>query len=96
MFSTYQINNIEKMRRSKSIKSSFEKSTLKRNEFWKKWSGEIFINEKKNKCTFVGRNYAYKPIVVRSQENLLGKRVNIKISEVRELFLRGEIINLDK
>ncbi len=91
-----QINNIEKMRRSKSIKSSFEKSTLKRNEFWKKWSGEIFINEKKNKCTFVGRNYAYKPIVVRSQENLLGKRVNIKISEVRELFLRGEIINLDK
>jgi len=88
-----QINDIIKAKHSKLARTSFEKFALIRNKIWKNWTGKIFVDEKKARCVFVGRNYAYKPIVVYSKKNLLGKTINVKISEINPLFLKAQILN---
>ncbi len=55
---------------------------------WKGWEGEVLITEKKNNG-LIGRNIAYKPIVIASDEELLGKFVNAKIVDEN---LKGELL----
>jgi MiaB-like tRNA modifying enzyme len=59
-----------------------------KNEKWLKWKGTVFVAEKKE--DFVGRNYAYKPVVIRSKENLLGQEVEVKIVKVQPHYLIGK------
>ncbi len=58
-----------------------KKIALERNQQWLGWRGEILVNEKgKVQNSWVGRNFAYKPItVISGKEDLLGKTVRVKI-----------------
>jgi tRNA A37 methylthiotransferase MiaB len=40
----------------------------------------------------VARNHAYRPIVLNTKENLLGKFVEVEIVEAGKTYLRGRII----
>jgi len=40
----------------------------------------------------VARNQAYRPIVLNTKENLLGKFVEVEIVEAGKTYLRGRII----
>lgn len=75
--------------RSKILHSLIRRVSLERNRRWLNWEGEIIIDE-----TFEdfseGRNFAYKPIVVK-EKIVLGKFLNVKIVEVKENFLVGEV-----
>jgi tRNA A37 methylthiotransferase MiaB len=42
--------------------------------------------------SWVGRNFAYKPIVVKSSDVLLGRTLRVKVVEVKATYLKGEII----
>lgn len=53
-------------------KISFEKKS------WIGWRGEVLIDEK-IEDGFVGRNFAYKPVVIKTEENLFGKFVNVEV-----------------
>ena len=44
----------------------------------------------------MGRNFAYKPIIVNSEENLLGKIVTVEVSETFGTYLKGEAIKEQK
>ncbi len=78
--------------RSTRLAHLFWDIAKERNELWLGWQGEILVDERgKAPGTWVGRNYAYKPIVVRSEENLLGKNVKVKILEATTFDLRGTI-----
>jgi len=67
--------------------------SLEKNMQWKNWSGEILVDEiGKVENSWVGRNFAYKPIVVKNTtQNLLGKTLYVRIVQVTGTYLVGEI-----
>ncbi|MCD6465225.1 tRNA (N(6)-L-threonylcarbamoyladenosine(37)-C(2))-methylthiotransferase [Candidatus Bathyarchaeota archaeon] len=87
-----QIDSKEVAFRSRMMTKLASDISLKRNEAWIGWEGEILVDEKGIRDSWIGRNYAYKPIVVRSQENLLGKFINVKIIEAHTNYLEAKII----
>jgi len=82
--------NITK-KRSQEMTKVFNKLSFEKNKKWISWKGPILIDEKGKENSFVGRNYCYKPIVVKSNKDLLGKKINIKVNEVTNHTLRGEV-----
>ena len=79
-------------KRSQILTKEFNKVCTEKNKKWLNWKGEILVDEIGQKGSFIGRNYCYKPVVIKSKNNLLGKKVNVKISEVTNHTLRGKII----
>ncbi len=79
-------------KRSQLLTKEFNKVCTEKNKKWLSWEGEILVDEIGQKGSFIGRNYCYKPVVIKSENNLLGKKVNVKISEVTNHTLRGKII----
>ena len=78
--------------RSAIIASLVKQISLEKNMQWKNWSGEILVDEKgKVEGSWVGRNFAYKPIVVRSTQNLLGKMLRVRVVKVTGTYLIGEV-----
>jgi len=67
-------------RRSSTVAQLVKQISLERNQRWIGWTGEILIDEKgKIPGTWIGRNFAYKPITVKSSADLLGKTLYVKI-----------------
>jgi tRNA A37 methylthiotransferase MiaB len=70
-----------------------KKVALEGNQRWVGWAGEILVDEAgKVSGSWVGRNFAYKPIVVRSSCKLLGKTVKVKVIRVFPTYLEGKIV----
>ena len=66
--------------------------SFERNERWLGWEGEILIDEKGFGDSWIGRNYTYKPIVIKSRENLFGKFVNVRVIKAHTNYLEAKII----
>ncbi len=80
--------------RSKKMARLVGGIALKKNEAWINWKGQVLIDEKGKKLrSWIGRNFAYKPIVVQSRESLLGRIVNVNVVKAFQTYLKGEIIN---
>jgi len=80
-------------RRSKNMSVLVKQVALKKNETWINWKGHILIDEKgKNLGSWIGRNFAYKPIVVKSDESLMGRFVNVHVMKAYQTYLDAEII----
>jgi len=78
-------------KRSKQLYELVKTISLEKNQRWIDWEGEILIDEKGREDTWVGRNFAYKPIVVKSEKNLLGKFIEVMITEAKSNYLVGNI-----
>jgi MiaB-like tRNA modifying enzyme len=85
--------NIKKAR-SRKITELVKKIVVEKNSTWIGWQGEILVNEK-GKEGWVGRNYAYKPVVVHADENLLGKFVKVRIVKATNVLF-GEILESER
>src|SRR3989338_2577687 len=59
------------------------------NERWLGWEGAVLVDEKGKDNSWIGRNFAYKPVVVKGDFRL-GQEVNVKIGKVTAYDLRGE------
>ena len=69
----------------------YEEIALENNKKWIWWEGKILIDEKGKNNSWIGRNYCYKPVVVR--ENCKwGDEINVKIVDATSFDLRGECI----
>jgi MiaB-like tRNA modifying enzyme len=69
------------------------KVAFERNQRWVGWMGKVFVDEVgKISGSWVGRNFAYKPIVVRSDDNLLGKVLYVKVVRAISTYLEGEVV----
>jgi len=54
----------------------------------------VLIDERgKVAGSLVGRNFAYKPIVVKSTEDLLGKARKVRVVEALGTYLKGELVD---
>jgi MiaB/RimO family radical SAM methylthiotransferase len=79
--------------RSRKISELVRKISLKKNEEWIGWVGEILISEKgKERGQWIGRNFAYKPILI-EDETSLGKFLRVKVVDARPSYLIGKVLN---
>lgn len=87
-----QIKTEIKKQRSVEASALARKLSLEKNKGLLGWSGRALITEK-TKTGFMGRNFAYKPIVINSDKNVLGKIVDVKIVGATQTALLGEVIS---
>jgi len=66
---------------------------LESNERWLGWRGRALIDEAGKGQTWVCRNHAYKPIVVGSQRQLLGRFVEVEVCDAKPTYLLGTIVS---
>lgn len=81
----------EKKRREKILTEILKTTALSHN---KKLAGEetlVLINENRGDNYF-GKNEHYKTIKIKSDKNLLGKLVKVKITETQPFILNGELL----
>jgi threonylcarbamoyladenosine tRNA methylthiotransferase CDKAL1 len=83
---------LEEIKRRSTVTAALVKQlSTERNRAWKGWSGEILVDEVgKVEGSWVGRNFAYKPVVVESTENLLGRVLKVIIDKTTGTYLVGK------
>ena len=87
------VDPTEIKRRSSLLAALAKKISLERNKRWTSWIGEILIDEEgKIPDSWIGRNFAYKPIVVKSPKVLLGQRLRVKVTKAHPTYLLANII----
>lgn len=80
--------------RSSMLSGLASKIALEKNMEWVRWTGEVLIDERGTvPGSWIGRNFAYKPVVVKSSANLLGSVVRVKVSKAFPTHLEGEILS---
>lgn len=86
------VEKLEIKRRSTEAAKLAKQVSMEQNQRWVGWSGEILIDEKgKVAGSWVGRNFAYKPVAVKSTEELLGKTLRVKVVNAFSTHLAGKI-----
>jgi threonylcarbamoyladenosine tRNA methylthiotransferase CDKAL1 len=78
-------------RRSVQLSKIIKQTEKNRNDKWIGWKTRVLIDEKGKNKTFMGRNFSYKPVVVKSEKNILGQFVVVKITEAKSNYLVGEL-----
>ncbi len=90
---TGKVGQMEIKRRSGEMAKLVKEISLERNRCWESWQGSILIDERgKVAGSWVGRNFAYRPIVVKSHAELLGKTKTVKVEEAFGTYLAGVIL----
>ena len=87
-----QLPNEVVKERSRKISQLVDETAIKQNKKWLGWRGLALVSEfNKDKGNFIGRNFAYKPIVIKDSDGLkLGDAVEVEIADAgRVLF--GEV-----
>ena len=88
-----QIPGGETKERSTKMTSTFDWIAFEGNKKWRNWQGDIIIDEVGKDNTFVGRNPAYKPVIV-SGNYVLGQAIKVKVTNITKYDLRAEeVIN---
>jgi MiaB-like tRNA modifying enzyme len=84
------VNAGEIKRRSKEAAKLVKQTSLEKNQSWNRWTGAILVDEKGNvPSSWIGRNFAYKPVAVESSADLLGKTLHVKVVKVFSTYLAG-------
>jgi len=74
--------------RSKRITGLFNSIAQQQNRAWIEWEGSIIIGEQGKHGSFVGRNEAYKPIIVHGNYGI-GDAIQVKVQETTTYDLRA-------
>jgi MiaB-like tRNA modifying enzyme len=83
-----QVPGPEIKRRSAFLTQIYHNIARMRNERWLDWVGEVLIDEYGTEGTFVGRNFAYKPVIVEGNHQL-GEKLNVKIRRASSFDLKA-------
>jgi MiaB-like tRNA modifying enzyme len=79
--------------RSAVVARLARKVAFERNQRWLGWEGQILIDEVgKISGSWIGRNFAYKPIALKRANNVLCKILNVKVVRAFSTHLEGEVI----
>ncbi len=83
-----QLPGEETKRRSRLVSSICNNISLLCNEKWLGWEGKILITEVGKEGTWIGRNFAYKQIIVAGNYTL-GEQIKVKITKITPYDLHG-------
>jgi MiaB/RimO family radical SAM methylthiotransferase len=87
------VEQAEIKRRSSQAAKLAKQISLERNQRWTGWTGEILIDEKgKVPGSWVGRNFAYKPVTVKSSSVLFGKTLRVEVVKAFPTYVEGTIV----
>lgn len=78
--------------RTRIMTDIFNNISRMNNERWLNWEGEILIDEKGKDDSWIGRNFAYKQVIVKGNYKL-GENVKVKIVNTTVFDLRAERAN---
>jgi MiaB-like tRNA modifying enzyme len=79
-------------RRSSFVARLAREVAFEKNQRWVGWTGEIFVDEVgKISGSWVGRNFAYKPITIRDAADLLGETLRVKVVGGFPTYLEGNV-----
>jgi MiaB-like tRNA modifying enzyme len=85
-----QIDVQTAIKRAKEFTKLHIQISKEKNKKWLNWEGKVLIDEYKND-NLIARNFTYKPIVLKvNKKSLLGKFVDIKITDYSIHYLVGE------
>lgn len=90
---TGQLHGRDTHKRSKELKKMFDSVALLRNKDWTGWKGKLLIDEKGRvgiSESWIGRNYAYKPVALKGQFSL-GSIVDTKPVTAYRYYLEGSV-----
>ena len=76
--------------RSRAMTRLYMQIAFENNKKWIGWEGKILIDEKGKDDSWIGRNYCYKPVVMRGDFEI-GDEINVKIFDVTSFDLRGKL-----
>ena len=79
-------------RRSRELAELSKRISFVKNKAWLGWEGKVLFDERGKEGTWMGRNFAYKPVVVRTIESLLGKFVTVRIFDTFPTYLEARIV----
>jgi threonylcarbamoyladenosine tRNA methylthiotransferase CDKAL1 len=86
------VEPVEIKRRSSEAAKLVKQVSLERNRRWVGWSGEVLVDEKgKVPGSWIGRNFAYKPVTLKSSASLLGKTLHVKVVKAFSTYLAGKV-----
>ena len=86
------VDAMEIKQRSAAVAQLAKQIALERNQRWIGWTGETLIDEKgKTPNSWISRNFAYKPIVIKASANMLGKTVNVQVTKAFPTYLEATI-----
>ncbi len=90
-----KVSSVEVNDRSSKMTHLVKRISSEKNVAWLNWKGRILIDEHgKQPNTFIGRNFAYKPIVVRSRnESLVGTFADVRVTKAFQTYLEAETAN---
>jgi len=77
--------------RSRRLVALFREISLEKNRSWIGWRGNVYVTEEVRDRCFSARNYAYKPVVIDSEKDLLGKVLKVKIVNADQYVLKAVI-----
>ncbi len=85
---------LSEIRRRSSLAAALaRKVSISRNQRWIGWTGEILVDEVgKVSGSWVGRNFAYRPIAVESSDDLFGKKLRVRIVRAFPTYLQGTVV----
>jgi threonylcarbamoyladenosine tRNA methylthiotransferase CDKAL1 len=84
---------MEISQRSRTAAVLAKKVAFERNKQLIDWTGEILVDEAgKVAGSWIGRNFAYKPIVVKTEKKVLGKSLKVRVKRAFSTYLEGEVL----
>lgn len=78
--------------RSKQMTELSRRISLKKNRAWMNWEGTILVNEKGKEGSWIGRNFAYKPVVIKAAGFLLRKFLNVRVVRFFPTYLEADVV----
>ena len=83
-----QLRGEETKNRSRKMNKVFDSIALEQNKKWLGWKGRVIIDEIGKDNSFVGRNYCYKPVILKGKYKL-GQKVKVEVKDVTRYDLRA-------
>ncbi|MGD2066610.1 MAG: tRNA (N(6)-L-threonylcarbamoyladenosine(37)-C(2))-methylthiotransferase [Candidatus Bathyarchaeota archaeon] len=79
-------------RRSRELAKLARRISSEKNRAWLGWEGKVLFDEKGKGESWMGRNFAYKPVVVKGAESLLGQFVEVRVVNTFSTYLEAETV----
>jgi threonylcarbamoyladenosine tRNA methylthiotransferase CDKAL1 len=76
--------------RSRRVAEAFNAIALVNNKKWIGWEGRVLVSEKGKRGDFCARNYAYKPVILKDERDIMGRFLNVRIMDATRNDLRGD------
>ena len=78
--------------RSREVAELSRRISFERNRAWMNWEGTVLFDEKGKGESWMGRNFAYKPVVVKGGESLVGTFVQVRVVNAFSTYLEVEVV----